>query len=412
MRSYTDASPRERQRSLYVRPASNAMATSGHGVAIQRWSYVSSAAKGTWNAVGSLAPRVRNGLGVVGVVGGIALGATFSGLALGAAGTLFLANSAYDAWENRRTTERIPDVDPQFLMDGDGGGFLVAKPRDVELTAVSVTLDTSSVRGQNRSFGLIDTKDDEIHVDRRYGQEMVYKAQDVRVRSVRIGRGRRPTRYDPAQKDHTVAWTLITYSLEALAGRTVRDAIVEVWRCSIELAKIPNQTAACLKALEIILRADPQLINIQLPSERWNNILANFIDAYLTAQQLGIESTYIRIGKKTIAVKLEADAIQTMIQAEQEFAWRGQSSLTTQAIAEAAEGLLDVGFTPSLANNNYAYAVAEWLHALNRAFPLVMANGVVGPAVRAQVLDRPVAPTYRPNVAVDTVGKWLTFLGL
>lgn len=100
-----------------------------------------------------------------------------------------------------------------------------------------------------------------------------------------------------------------------------------------------------------------------------------------------------------------------MIEAEDSL-YRGASEHSTRAIAEAAEGLLDVGFNPSLGGDNYAYAVADWLRALHRAFPSVMRNGTAAAAIRAQVLDREVARTYRPRDDVDTVRAWLIDLGL
>ncbi len=408
----TTAARRPPAQTLYVRSAGDAITLRGAGT-IQRWSYLSSAASTGWNAISTLSHTARIGVGALAVAGGIAVGATLGGFALGAAGTAFLANSAWDAWENRRTTERISDVPGWVLSDDDDrGGFLVPKTRDVELTAVSVRLEPSATQGRVRNFGMLEMDEKSIHVDRVRGQEMVYLPSDILIRRIDIGRGRRPTRYDPDQADHTVAWTLITLSLEALAGRTVEAAMQEVLVCCRALARVPDQTHKCLDVLRQLEHFDVELLRRQLTTDKWGDLLARFIDLYLTAQQLGIESTYRRTGKKTIAVKLEADAIRTMMQAEQEFYARGRSSLSARAIAEGAEGLLDVGFNLSLEGSSYAYAVADWLRALNRAFPNVMADATVGAAVRAQVLDRAVAPTYRPRDDIDTVRAWLVHLGL
>lgn len=396
---------------LFVRRAQPASVAHG-GHTIQRWSYASSLASRAWNTIGTYSHPVRLGVGALGVVGGATLGLTVGGVALGAAGATLIANSLWDTWENWPTTERIGRVpDWALSADNDRGEYRVAKIRDVELTAVESHVEAIS-GGRVRPIGSIEFDEKTIHVDRRRGHEMVYGARDVRVRSIRIGRGRRPTRYDPDQGDHTVAWTLITHSLEALAGGSVAEAITEILRCSEALAAVPNQTRSCLGALREIQRVEGDILQLALTTDRWNYLLSRYVDIDLTAQQLGIESTYKRRGNKTTAVKRESDAIRTMIEAEEDFLYRGASAHSTRAIAEAAEGLLDVGFNASLGGDNYAYAVADWLRALHRAFPSVMRNGTAAAAICAQVLDRDVARTYRPRDDVDTVRAWLIDLGL
>jgi hypothetical protein len=333
---------------------------------------------------------------------GVAAGYYFASPVLAAVGVVGLVKGTYD-WATAPTVESIPSVPVRYVLDEPYEPYYRTKVRDVELTGVDVRVSPGTSRGETRRYTTLETWSDRIDVDRTVEQETTYLAADVKIDYVRVPRGRRPTRYDPKQGDHTVAWTLMTYSLDTLAGWSAHNAIIELLQCCQELWKTPDQTAECLKKTEPIKRFSPNILGVQLPIERWQGVVSELIDVFLSANQLAAQATYSRTGKKTVEVKREDDAIRTLMAADDELRQRQRPTETAQELAEAAEGLLDVQFNPSLKVVHYAHAVRDWRRTMCRAFPGLMNDRTVGPVILGQVLGRTVPVKSRPDSSAATV---------
>jgi hypothetical protein len=337
------------------------------------------------------------------VLGGVAAAATVKGI--------------YD-WATGPTTEMIPDVPAHYLSADASAVRYTYKGPDRQITGVQVSVRPVR-QGAMRQYSAIDVNShyrrtgvDRIDMDYRREQELVHMASELVVADIRVPRGRRPTRYEPDQGDHTVAWTLMTLSLERLAGRSVHNAFLDIMRMAREEWNYPGQNPEAQQVLRPLIYFSPQILQRALPALDWQRMLSEALDCFLSANQLASHATYKRRGAKTHAIKREDIGLGELMEAQDELSQGYAHVRSTARLADAAEALLDVQFNPSLRVDNYAQAVASWIKALRRAFPDVMAHPAAGPAIRNQVLNRPVPPGSQPAIGVNTVGLLLTHYGL
>ncbi|WP_437903062.1 hypothetical protein WME95_31505 [Sorangium sp. So ce327] len=342
--------------------------------------------------------------------GWTALGAVGVGVGLWTAAPLVtalgVAGLARGLWNlaTGPTVERIPDVPSSFLSTIPDEPIYRVKGRDRELHGVNVVVRPVG-SGNLRSYYGIETKDEQIVVERQRESEVTYLASAIQLVRVQVSRGRRPTRYEPDQGDHTVAWTLLAYSIDAFEGWLLSDVVTELRELFNELVNTPDQTSACKAELKKLDHFDWNTFALRMTPEKWQQLISEILNIYVSANQHSRWATYKRTGGKTTTVKREDLAMATMLATEDELRGRHTPAATTQEVAQAAEGLLDVQFHPSLPAVQYAHAVWNWIKALNRAFPMVMANSTLRAAIIAQVGNRNVPPGSRPTPLVTTVSQ-------
>jgi hypothetical protein len=289
---------------------------------------------------------------------------------------------------------------------GDNGGI----GRDAAAVAEGATVVGTGIRDFISPLILTDSEQVAVSVDLEPHHAAIatstdqsgtplWRADQIIVRSINIGRGRLTTgRSGNLQGKHTVAWTLLISAMERLAGRRVDLVLGELFLYAESLVRNPEQTERCLEFAKAVARnKGGDYRNARMALQQWNRMLTGLIKFYVQAYQLSKEASVT--GRSHY--RNEDDHRNALIVEEERLRQEFPPGLTATEAADHAEGLLEVNFSSAFSKLTYARSVWLWLRLLGASYPRVMATH--GATIRAQVLNQPVAVSWQ-EADVATVG--------
>lgn len=216
-----------------------------------------------------------------------------------------------------------------------------------------------------------------------------YSGNQMVVKTIFVSDKDRPkTKFGSAQKSHTVAWTLMRESMMGMRGNSI-ETVLNLLKGDFE--NLSGHFASDIsKGQELVNEALTRIMIFEsstLQVHEWDALLNHLFRAYAIAYNKSTSATHVTSeGHGEATGKAEGYHMPLLRHAEYKLKKDGNLPYEPNRVVKSATRLIDVSLNVTLPPKSYARAVADWLIALQRAFPTLMKVG--GVLIASEVLDR------------------------